>query len=950
MKCLKVDREAGDDCFLPRKLLTVSLSQAVQDMATSSASTHADTSAKTSFSSIDEKIIATTNPGTLTSKPAGAGVSSQTLGDVSQECVNGSTLKGINCTTTEKSCTHNGSSGSQQNSIVNGLDDPQTVPVPAASAWEQRQQAAMVDIAVKLFPYVLSTATMRLWSFSLPSPDHDKTFVSPTIYSNSSDSGGGGDDSTKDEPPAKKQRQEQELEQIQDQRDHQKEAKLKGTMELQQQSLTSALLEQPAACLHGVVAGGSFLPASESVAEALLSSVDQFDVAQRKDSYGRHIGGIWTATLPPSSVAFRSLMLRQNRHSWLPVASIDCEMCQTQRGLQLARVSIIDGNGTVVLDTLVKPELPIVNYWTQFSGVTQESLRDVTVSFAQVRVALLRLISAETVLVGHSINSDLDVLRLYHARCVDTALLYPHPRGFPYRQKLKRLAEDYLNMRIQTGKGTSTTAVVTGSGAAGTSTGVIAAAAVPGHDSVEDAKAALNLALLKAEKGPMFGVKDAEGERVPLAGLFPADRTQTLLAWHHASCADDATALFLRNPAGFRNTNNLPNSASNSNSNSISDKVGDNENSPDVVVAVEAAVPEATGGATYQNRRYMMESCVGGNAVSYQPGECILDMGAAEDTGGTGDTGSAASAVMHRAITFLTRSKNVGGVGGLYTGCDGEGAKESHQPQAVCREPTGGGVGRGYKDDDYIHIPTLVNSSHPIHSWVEVTGGTNKPSPEGVDTTGAGAGSEGATPGHNAVESTTTTAVASLHLGEIFVPKMKLCYAGVDFHSLLPTQSQQPQQQQPQQEETEQGLLDAMTSSWSSTSGTSNVAASTLSALIQTHFACLRKSNIVDDDKISHDDDGSGANSGSGCNSGVVGDKGGTGPLIGTEKTLLIITAQKSMSPLQQLVRQKRALSKVQSNAMSVSAVTAVWSREQEAQLRQLRKDLGYAYVRAVVL
>jgi RNA exonuclease 1 len=67
----------------------------------------------------------------------------------------------------------------------------------------------------------------------------------------------------------------------------------------------------------------------------------------------------------------------------------------------------------------------------------------------QVQVALLRLVSAEAILVGHSLDSDLRALRLYHRRCVDTAISYPHPRGYPLRLKLRKLAEDYLQQRIQ---------------------------------------------------------------------------------------------------------------------------------------------------------------------------------------------------------------------------------------------------------------------------------------------------------------------------------------------------------------------------------------------------------------------------------------------------------------------------------------------------------------------
>ncbi len=47
------------------------------------------------------------------------------------------------------------------------------------------------------------------------------------------------------------------------------------------------------------------------------------------------------------------------------VFAIDCEMCKTSNGeLALTRIGIVNWNGEVVMDELVKPDLPIVDYVT----------------------------------------------------------------------------------------------------------------------------------------------------------------------------------------------------------------------------------------------------------------------------------------------------------------------------------------------------------------------------------------------------------------------------------------------------------------------------------------------------------------------------------------------------------------------------------------------------------
>jgi hypothetical protein len=73
------------------------------------------------------------------------------------------------------------------------------------------------------------------------------------------------------------------------------------------------------------------------------------------------------------------------------VASVDCEMCQTDLGAELTRVSVLGHDGSLLLDTLVKPNNPVRDYLTQYSGMTEELLRDVTVTIEQVFYSRLRM-------------------------------------------------------------------------------------------------------------------------------------------------------------------------------------------------------------------------------------------------------------------------------------------------------------------------------------------------------------------------------------------------------------------------------------------------------------------------------------------------------------------------------------------------------------------------------
>lgn len=58
-------------------------------------------------------------------------------------------------------------------------------------------------------------------------------------------------------------------------------------------------------------------------------------------------------------------------------------------------------------------------------------------------------INADTILVGHGLENDLRALNLIHATILDTAVVFPHYHGLPFRRSLRSLVSSYLKRDIQ---------------------------------------------------------------------------------------------------------------------------------------------------------------------------------------------------------------------------------------------------------------------------------------------------------------------------------------------------------------------------------------------------------------------------------------------------------------------------------------------------------------------
>ena len=122
-------------------------------------------------------------------------------------------------------------------------------------------------------------------------------------------------------------------------------------------------------------------------------------------------------------------------------------------------------------------------------------LENVSTKLSDIQQDLLKLLApppstpvsahSTPILIGHSLESDLHSLKLRHSRCIDTALLYEHPRGRGSGMKpgLAWLVKKWCGREIRTAKR------------------VVDGKEVVGHDPEEDSRACIELVKKKITNG-----------------------------------------------------------------------------------------------------------------------------------------------------------------------------------------------------------------------------------------------------------------------------------------------------------------------------------------------------------------------------------------------------------------------------------------------------------------
>ncbi|KAJ5123930.1 Exonuclease RNase T/DNA polymerase III [Penicillium bovifimosum] len=144
---------------------------------------------------------------------------------------------------------------------------------------------------------------------------------------------------------------------------------------------------------------------------------------------------------------------------------IDCEMVRMNLGQRdIAFLTAIDFlTGSVLINNYVKPDGQVVDWDSRYSGVTPYAMNKAVKEGTALkgregaRAKLWEFMDINTVLIGHSINNDLDVLGMVHPNIVDSAILtseavFHTARGYENLTRswsLKALTKQLLDYDIQ---------------------------------------------------------------------------------------------------------------------------------------------------------------------------------------------------------------------------------------------------------------------------------------------------------------------------------------------------------------------------------------------------------------------------------------------------------------------------------------------------------------------
>ncbi|KAF6789074.1 exonuclease [Colletotrichum sojae] len=207
---------------------------------------------------------------------------------------------------------------------------------------------------------------------------------------------------------------------------------------------------------------------------------------------------------------------------------LDCEMAGTAEGQsELVQITMIDFlSGNVLLNCLVNPSRPIIDWREDITGINAASMQEAVArnealhGWEGARAELWRFVDKETILIGQSVHNDLQVLRTSHARIIDSAVVTADAVLGKDSKKRKRwgleaLCHELLGIRIRKPSQTGNRGI---------------------HDALEDALATREVVLLCARepdklnhwactaRATLFKVGDSKRMRSRAGGSRPTRR------------------------------------------------------------------------------------------------------------------------------------------------------------------------------------------------------------------------------------------------------------------------------------------------------------------------------------------------------------------------------------------------------------------------------------------
>ncbi|CAB9517807.1 Interferon-stimulated 20 kDa exonuclease-like 2 [Seminavis robusta] len=170
-----------------------------------------------------------------------------------------------------------------------------------------------------------------------------------------------------------------------------------------------------------------------------------------------------STSLPNKKKANNSRCPRQVRVEVQPkdeslFVALDCEMVGV--GLDgkqsaLARVTIINWHGDVLMDEYIHQEREVADYRTFVSGITKDLLDNATLDMTACRQQVMGLLDGK-ILVGHGLKNDMRVLGITHPWYMtrDTAKYEPFMKvrfddGVLWPRGLKDLCQEKLSRDVQ---------------------------------------------------------------------------------------------------------------------------------------------------------------------------------------------------------------------------------------------------------------------------------------------------------------------------------------------------------------------------------------------------------------------------------------------------------------------------------------------------------------------